>query len=131
MSSIEVARLNPDAQPSRSNGVVYTPFEVAEALTQHALENCGKYNPLTLEPSAGDGAFLRSLSNLGVPEDVITAIDIDENATATLHIEYSDCTILTCDFLDYWAKSSDDFYDLIIGQPPLYSQAKFSRIMDR
>ena len=91
----EVARLNPEALLSRSNGVVYTPLEVAEALTRRALESCGKDSPLTLEPSAGDGAFLRSLRNLGVPEDIITAIDIDENATATLHTEFLDCTILT------------------------------------
>ena len=125
MSSIEVAQLNPEALLLRSNGVVYTPFEVAEALTRHALENCGKDTPLTLEPSAGDGAFLRSLRNLGVPEDVVTAIDIDEDATATLHTEFSDCTIITCDFLDYWAKNSDDSYDLIIGNPPYIRRQNF------
>ena len=120
-------RLSRDASVSRLNAVVYTPIDVANALTRRALEFCNKDNPQILEPSAGDGAFLKSLKELGgVPECDITAVDICEKATASLQANFPKSTIITSDFLKFSSESNYPAFDLILGNPPFIRKSNFS-----
>jgi len=58
-------------------GVVYTPDDVASELTKFALDRLHKVPNTILEPSAGDGAFLRALAASTKGSFRVHGLDID------------------------------------------------------
>lgn len=92
----------------------FTPEDVAHRLTASVVE---RFDPdrerLWVEPSVGDGAFLRALVEAGVQRKRITTIDIDKDMSP------DEC----CDFLTWepWAKPCDR---IVIGNPPFGRSGK-------
>ena len=121
----------------KQNGSYYTPqllsdFLVKHILTSYDLPNTSKI----LEPSCGDGRFVRSLLNNGnlsssseitlVEKDAIElnkSLDIiNSNGKIDLKIHSYEC-----DFLDLQLNSTKK-YSLIIGNPPYINKKLLSEV---
>lgn len=118
-SNLEPLR-NSDPYDLRDNGVVYTPLPVTQVVVAQAMEKLESSKHKTvLEPSCGDGSFIRTLLNY--PSVDLYALDKDEAAIAKCETEFSDVSLLSGDFFegfpDHWPK----LFDLIIGNPPYVS----------
>lgn len=98
-------------------GSFYTPHKLIEYMTKYVS---GRIAPLSiLEPSAGDGRFIPSLS---VFNSSITAVELYKEKAEALCACYGEqCEIICTDFLRY-ALDSDKKYDFIIGNPPYISK---------
>ena len=76
-----------------------------------------------LEPSAGDGAFVRGLANSPIATESVkvTAIEIDQTEAERCRSSASsirmDVDVICDDFLQ-WQSSSESVFDLAIGNPP-------------
>lgn len=112
---------------SRLNGVVYTPDEVAGEVTRIGIEAACSETMRVLEPSAGDGAFLRALLENGVIEDWITAVDVDDEATATLEANFGEVNIVKADFIEFSLRSDANKYNLIVGNPPFIKRVAYAK----
>ena len=111
----------------RPNGVVYTPDEVAEEVARIGIDADPSEPMRVLEPSAGDGAFLRALVKRGVNEEWITAVDVDVEATAALEASFGDVNIVQSDFLEFSLKSDAGKYSLIVGNPPFIKRVAYAK----
>ncbi len=98
-------------------GSFYTPPNLIEYMAKYVA---GRITPLSvLEPSAGDGRFIPSLSVFNCP---ITAVELYKEKTDALSVHYSgQCKIICADFLRY-SLETDKKYDFIIGNPPYISK---------
>lgn len=109
--------------PDKLRGGFYTPDPlVAHCLTRVAALN-GHSAARVLEPTAGDGAFLRALLHGPVVVDKFVGIElIEEEARKCLAAASNasfDTEIIAADFLD-WVGRADrtDHFDVAIGNPP-------------
>ena len=114
-----------NAQAKRINGAIYTPLDIAVEVTRVAVGFCPSKNIRVLEPSAGDGAFLRALVLNGVAEENITAVDIDENAIEYLRCEHSGSTVIESDFINYALNQDIGQFDLVAGNPPFIKRVSY------
>ena len=62
-----------DESPEKLRGGFYTPKHIAGFLAKWAATGARH----TLEPSAGDGVFLKVMSELELPPQEVTAIELD------------------------------------------------------
>lgn len=115
----------------RITGAVYTPYEVAIALTQISMQSLGQKKISVLEPSVGDGCFISSINEIRGKGVVYEAVDI--NAKAFEQIEtrlpsslLHQCTFNNRSFLAYALENTDKKFDLIIGNPPFIRKNNFS-----
>ena len=115
-----------ELQDNRANGVVYTPPAVATEVARVGLLAVGGPGGRILEPSAGDGAFLRALLLSGVEECRITAVDIDGAATSALAETHSRATIVEADFLEYASRDNIGTFSLVIGNPPFIKRVAYT-----
>lgn len=88
--------------------------------------HCNTKNLRVLEPSCGDGVFIKALSkNFSNINLVVDAIDLDkiaiEKTTSILADLYGKYCVQNADYLD-WCVNNDNHYDLIIGNPPYISK---------
>ena len=93
---------------------VYTPRTIADAMVGALQPDRGK---TWLEPSVGQGVFLRALADAGVERRNVVAIDLDPepsdaDSLAIIHREV--------DFLS-WSQSTTNRFDRIVGNPPFVS----------
>lgn len=103
-------------------GGYYTPTEVARFLSRWALHNKPK---TLLEPSCGDGAFIRALSGLNQHNLTLTAIERQpdearKSATAAAALKGVKAHVINHDFLA-WAEGQldgDVTYEAVTGNPP-------------
>ena len=114
-----------EIQHKRLNGVVYTPDKVAQEVTRIGLQSVSFEVARVLEPSAGDGVFLRALFENGVFEDRITAVDVDGEATRALEDVYDEATIVEADFIEYALWPDIGKFDLIVGNPPFIKRVAY------
>ncbi|OXZ40162.1 Eco57I restriction-modification methylase domain-containing protein [Finegoldia magna] len=96
-------------------GVYYTPDKITKFLSEWAISD---NNPISiLEPSAGDGRFVKDLHNLS-PSSQITAIEIDGDACKKIKSD-KNISVINDDFYNFYEKVKDsNRYDLVIGNPP-------------
>jgi adenine-specific DNA-methyltransferase len=73
-----------------------------------------------LEPSHGNGAFVKAIARLGVGSERIVAVDLDPETAAADRLA---TTMRGIDFL-VWAKETDRRFDRIVGNPPFISIAQ-------
>jgi len=105
-----------NASDDKLRGAYYTPEVIASFILKWGI-NGGIGNKI-LEPSCGNGVFLRQLMLEKLPYESITAIEIDSlEAKRTSTIPLKNKKILNTDFY-YYCSNSNDKYDLIIGNPP-------------
>ena len=116
-----------DVQHNRLNGVVYTPDEVAEEVVKVGVQGISLELLRVLEPSVGDGAFLRALLANGVIDKRITAVDVDEEATRGLEDKYSAVTIVKADFIEFALRPDTGKFNLIIGNPPFIKRVAYGK----
>ncbi len=104
----------------KGNGVVYTPAAVTEVVVAQALAKLDiAAIGNVLEPSCGDGSFVRTLSAKSSLN--IYALDKDEEAITQCKAEFDEAHVYCGDFFgdlpEVWPKQ----FDLIIGNPPYVS----------
>ena len=118
----------------RFTGAVYTPDEVAAALVAHVSTLVPKVSPHVLEPSVGDGAFLRNLRRHWA-SGRYTLVDVDRNVIARLRRveakggsgEYA--SLHAQDFLKFafpLIRDGHRPFDLVIGNPPFIRSRNFA-----
>ncbi|WP_329385780.1 Eco57I restriction-modification methylase domain-containing protein [Anaerofustis sp. HA2171] len=102
------------------NGVYYTPLTIATCMVKFFKHD--KYIKTVLEPSCGNGIFLKALVNEQLIEQYnkITAVEIQKSEAATLSKTFknnSNISIYNEDFFEFYKKNKNK-YDLILGNPP-------------
>lgn len=97
-----------------SLGAFYTPDDVAACLIRELSIGC---NSSVLEPSFGDGAFLRALNNAHVNTDKIYGCEIDPSAcqSALAAGLLSNSKLFHGSFFDFDLSKK---FDAVIGNPP-------------
>ncbi|MCO4540081.1 Modification methylase Eco57IB [Streptococcus infantarius subsp. infantarius] len=98
-------------------GVYYTPDELVDYILRWGIDK--KKNQNILEPSAGDGQFIRRIEEIS-RESTITAVEIDSKESQKIPVDL-DCsiTVLNQDFYDYYEEyRTKESFDLVIGNPP-------------
>lgn len=118
----------------RYTGAVYTPDEVAAALVVHVSALVSTASPHILEPSVGDGAFLRTLRRQWT-SGRFTLVDIDKKVVARLRraeakgVSDKQASLHAQDFLKFaypLIRDGHRPFDLVIGNPPFIRSRNFS-----
>ena len=114
-------KLKETSTEQKLKGAYYTPLQLADIMI-------GYYSDYSfervLEPSCGDGVFLDSLYKANMLSDVekLVAIEIEKdeaNKVAQKYESFQNVEILQKDFFDFYKETtSEDKYDLIVGNPP-------------
>lgn len=109
-------KLVDDVDEDKLRGGFYTPDSIAKFILEwssHVTDN-----PDILEPSCGDGVFLKQMKEMDFTYNSITGVEIvKEEAEKAREIDLSRANILNKDFLDYCRKTEDK-YDMVVGNPP-------------
>lgn len=104
------------ASAEKLRGGFYTPPEIASFIAQWGINGCTNLD--ILEPSCGDGIFLKQIKQLNLPYNSITGIELNqEEAEKSEHIELPNCDIINDDFHTY-CNNTHRRFDLVIGNPP-------------
>lgn len=106
----------------------YTPVNEAMRLTELVLQNLDiNKDTVLVEPSAGDGAFVRAMEDY-CPDNRIIALDIAPSSTPLCDITIAQNDYLQDDlFVKGFLSSTDNKQDvLIIGNPPFGEQGKLA-----
>ena len=112
-----------DLRPVLPKGVVYTPEAIADEVTRVALDSYMGVPRRILEPSVGEGAFLRSLVSHEIGGACVTAVDIDGVVIEQVRDCYEGIEAIHAEFLGFALEREDDSFDLIIGNPPFLKRA--------
>lgn len=97
----------------KETGSFYTPDNLIKFMVSY-IKN--RVTPCSiLEPSAGDGRFVKYIEKLSKN---ITLVEFDDNKIPYLKNLFADkCKVICNDFIDYSLHEKEK-YDLIIGNPP-------------
>ncbi|EGS34118.1 TPA: N-6 DNA methylase [Streptococcus equi subsp. zooepidemicus] len=98
------------------NGVFYTPFEIVDFLTRWITDKQQISN--VLEPSAGDGRFVKQIVELADKANV-TAVEIDPLECEIIKA-IDNTKVINDDFYNFYEEIKDIGikYDAVIGNPP-------------
>lgn len=99
-------------------GSFYTPKEIALWITQRAFLNTSKNDSIhVLEPSCGDGSFLKAIDELSAYKEYIDidAVEYESVAIEKARSQYQNVNFYHEDFL-FW--ENEKKYDVILGNPP-------------
>ena len=108
-------------------GVVYTPKEVARELTKLSCAKKNLSNTTVLEPSIGNGEFLKALLNLGVKIKNTEGIDVSKIAIRQLKDNFGEVNLFHEDFISFSLKQSVKKYDVVIGNPPYIRRHNYTK----
>jgi adenine-specific DNA methylase len=109
-------KLITEASAEKLRGGFYTPGPIAEFILRWGIN--GSENFDILEPSCGDGIFLKKLQELNSNYNSITAIELNEQEAQKAHlIQLNNKQIINDDFHSYCNNTLQRF-DLIVGNPP-------------
>lgn len=118
-------KLIENATPEKLRGGFYTPEPIAEFILRWGINGSKEFD--ILEPSCGDGVFLKQLSLSNAKYNSITAIELNEvEAKKANKIELKNKKIIINDFHAY-ASSTSKRFDLVIGNPPYIRYQFFDR----
>jgi len=118
-------KLIQNASKEKLRGGFYTPKPIANFILKWALNGNETYD--IIEPSVGDGSFLRQIKENQFEYNSITAIEINEiEAEKTRNIPLHNTTVLTGDFFSY-CNSTEKLFDLAIGNPPFVRYQFFDK----
>ncbi|HEX4806849.1 MAG TPA: N-6 DNA methylase [Conexibacter sp.] len=123
-----------EVTPEKLRGGFYTPDALVSFCLNRVAELSTADEPSVLEPSAGDGAFLRGLLSTwpkSAPVGSVTAVEIDpaeaERCRAVLHGRPG--RVVTGSVLR-WALDERREYDVAVGNPP-FVRFQFVSAADR
>jgi len=109
-------KLIKNATTEKLRGGFYTPQPIATFILKWGINGCADNE--ILEPSCGDGIFLKQLKEHGYKFQSVTAIEFDdEEAEKANRIELNNTTIINTDFHLYCNETTRKF-DLVVGNPP-------------
>ncbi|SNB61990.1 MULTISPECIES: Eco57I restriction-modification methylase domain-containing protein [unclassified Agrobacterium] len=124
--------MHDDRTGVRFTGAVYTPEGVAASLVKHLSSSLKRQPANILEPSVGDGEFLRALRKQKF-NGRVTLVDIDDQVIERLQqdepVDGGEADFVISDFLAYASellRSQAQSFDLIIGNPPFIRAHNFS-----
>jgi hypothetical protein len=116
----------PDTSERQPLDAYYTPQALSDALVTVLVRDGWWRGGRVLEPSGGQGAFIRSAFGVLAPElSYIATVEVDEDrarALGRIGSEFRPVDSLCTDFLQLDENTWDPF-DLILGNPP-YSDAE-------
>jgi len=118
-------KLIKDASKEKLRGGFYTPEPIASFILKWAFN--GNNNLDILEPSCGDGVFLKEIKNQNHLYNSITAIEFDDiEAKKAESIKLKKSIIINSDFHEFCINTKQRF-DLVIGNPPYIRYQFFDR----
>src|SRR3989338_5705431 len=105
-----------NASKEKLRGGFYTPEPIANFILRWAVN--GNKDCDVLEPSCGDGVFLKQIKENNFEYKSIKAIELDPiEADKARKIKLPKTKIINQDFYVYFNSTSDKF-DLVVGNPP-------------
>ncbi len=114
-----------EATKEKLRGGFYTPPTIAKFILKWAFN--GSNSPDVLEPSSGDGVFIKGIQKDRYKYKSITAIEFDEiEAEKCNNLQVESCQVLNQDFHEFCISTKKKF-DLIIGNPPYIRYQYFNR----
>ncbi len=118
-------KLIEEATKEKLRGGFYTPKPITDFILKWAIN--GGTNADILEPSCGDGNFLKSLKAENFKFNSVTAIEYDpiEASKATL-IELENTEVINEDF-HFFCNNTKKRFDLIVGNPPYIRYQYFDK----
>ena len=114
-----------NATSQKLRGGFYTPAPIADFILKWAFN--GSKGQDVLEPSCGDGVFLKSIKNNSFPYNSITAVELDkQEAKKSKKLNLKSTEIISSDFHEFCNKSEKRL-DIIVGNPPYIRYQYFDR----
>lgn len=97
-------------------GGFYTPIPITTFMLDWAINGATNYE--VLEPSCGNGVFLRQMKEKNTAFQSLTAIELDKiEAEKANAIDLENATIVNTDFHNF-CNTTEQKFDLVIGNPP-------------
>lgn len=113
-------KLKENITQKKLRGGYYTPQKLANYITELTLKN----DMRILEPSCGDGSFLRSIkkmlghSNYNIEKiDAVEYIEEEANKSKKVLEDIDNAQVINDDFYNFYVNCKEK-YNLIIGNPP-------------
>jgi adenine-specific DNA methylase len=114
-----------EASKEKLRGGFYTPEPIASFILKWAFN--GNRQLDILEPSCGNGIFLKEIQKGGYEYNSVTAIEFDEiEAEKSQKIGLNNTTVITSDFHDFCMNTKQKF-DLVVGNPPYIRYQYFDK----
>ncbi|WP_417198935.1 Eco57I restriction-modification methylase domain-containing protein [Bizionia sp.] len=114
-----------EASKEKLRGGFYTPEPIASFVLRWAFNDNKQLD--ILEPSCGDGVFLKEIGKGGYEYNSVTAIEFDKvEAKKSKKIDLLKTTIINADFHDFCINTKQKF-DLVIGNPPYIRYQYFEK----
>ncbi len=105
-----------DASEDKLRGGFYSPMELALFILRWVFAT--KHHRSILEPSCGDGVFLKAIEKGGWNYSSVTAIELDKvEAKKAKSVNLPNCSVMNQDFLKFCLTTAQRF-GIIVGNPP-------------
>ncbi|WP_373520038.1 Eco57I restriction-modification methylase domain-containing protein [Aquiflexum sp.] len=118
-------KLIENASKEKLRGGFYTPKPITDFILKWAIN--GSNNCDILEPSCGDGNFLKSLKSEGFKYNSVTAIEYDPiEASKAKSIDLDETEVIIADF-HVFCMNTEKRFDLVVGNPPYIRYQYFDR----
>jgi adenine-specific DNA methylase len=111
-------KLISQASAEKLRGGFYTPPIIADFILRWALTDGNRAD--ILEPSCGDGVFLKQLKKNRFNYESLKAVELDTieyEKSSVLTLDFENTTVTNCDFLEY-CNNTNERFDVVIGNPP-------------
>ena len=112
--------LKKDTEPEKLRGAYFTPEDITIPVVR-MIHAAGWVHGRMLEPSCGDGAFLKPLSKKMAVDVEIDAVELNDESFGIANERFASLQgfhLYHDDFFDFIETRSENTYDLIIGNPP-------------
>ncbi|MHB0755799.1 Eco57I restriction-modification methylase domain-containing protein [Polaribacter sp. M15] len=114
-----------EASKEKLRGGFYTPEPIASFVLKWAFNENKQLD--ILEPSCGDGVFLKEIQKGGYEYNSVTAIEFDKiEAEKSKKIGLDNTKVINADFHDFCINTKQKF-DLVVGNPPYIRYQYFDR----
>ncbi len=114
-----------EVSSEKLRGGFYTPAIIAKFILRWAVNGNKNYD--ILEPSCGDGIFLKQIKENKFLYKSITALEIEpKEAQKASKIPLPNMKVINTDFYKY-CYTTDDKFDLVIGNPPYIRYQYFDK----
>ena len=119
-------KLITEATEEKLRGGFYTPEPIAEFVLRWGINGSSDFD--ILEPSCGDGVFLKQLAKHKFKYNTITAVELDEvEAEKAAQINLKNKEIINADFHTF-CNNTHKRYDIVVGNPPYIRYQFFDRM---